>query len=144
MSPMYTIWPEEGCSGAGMVEPRETLKSFFSSWGPEPTGRIQGICCDIWNPYVDTINSHAPHVVLVFDKFHIIRHLIDAFDAVRRDEISEKGKDHKELVKRLCRTIPETLVPAGNTLPPETYERLHVALTAQPKVYLELFRRAAH
>jgi transposase len=83
-------------SGDGRT--KETLKSFFSSWGPEPTGRIQGICCDMWNPYVDTINSHAPHAVLVFDKFHIIRHLMDAVDAVRRDEISEKGKDHKELV----------------------------------------------
>lgn len=44
------------------------------------------------------IKEYAPHAVLVFDKFHIIRHLMDAVDKVRREEISEKGKVHKELV----------------------------------------------
>lgn len=85
-------------SGDGRT--KETLQSFFSSWGPESIAHIQGICCDMWNPYVDTINSQAPHAVLVFDKFHIIRHLMDAVDAVRRDEIRAKGKEHKELVAR--------------------------------------------
>jgi hypothetical protein len=36
----------------------------------------------------------------IFDTFHIVRHLIDAVDQVRREEIREKGKEHKELIKR--------------------------------------------
>ena len=39
-----------------------------------------------------------PYAILVFDKFHIIRHLMDAVDKLRREEITEKGKEHKELV----------------------------------------------
>ena len=83
-------------SGEGRT--KETLKTFFSFWGRERTGNIQGICCDMWNPYVTIIKEYAPHAILVFDKFHIIRHLMDAVDKVRREEVTEKGKEHKELV----------------------------------------------
>ena len=54
----------------------------------------------MWQPYVDVIKERAPQAVLVFDKFHIVRHLMDAVDKVRRDEIREKGAAHKELVAR--------------------------------------------
>ena len=37
---------------------------------------------------------------MVFDRFHIVRHLMDAVDQVRRDEIREKGAAHKQLVTR--------------------------------------------
>ncbi len=37
---------------------------------------------------------------IAFDKFHIVSHLMKAVDQVRRDEIREKGKSHKELVTR--------------------------------------------
>ena len=40
----------------------------------------------------------APQAVLVFDKFHIVRHLMEAVDQVRRDEIREKGPAHKALM----------------------------------------------
>ena len=36
--------------------------------------------------------------MLVFDKFHIVRHLMEAVDQVRRDEIREKGSEHKALM----------------------------------------------
>ncbi len=36
--------------------------------------------------------------MLVFDKFHIVRHLMEALDQVRRDEIREKGPAHKALM----------------------------------------------
>jgi len=41
-----------------------------------------------------------PKAVLVFDKFHIVQHLTKAVDQVRRDEIREKGKAHKELMAK--------------------------------------------
>ena len=30
---------------------------------------------------------------------HVVRHLMEAVDQVRRNEIHEKGKEHKELMK---------------------------------------------
>jgi transposase len=50
-------------------------------------------------PYINVIEEKTSDAIVVFDKFHIIRHLMDAVDHVRRDEIREKGKDHKGLIK---------------------------------------------
>lgn len=85
-------------SGEGRKE--ETLKAFFDDLGPEKTAALEGICCDMWQPYIDVIKDRAPQAVLVFDKFHIVRHLMEAVDQVRRDEIREKGTEHKTLMYR--------------------------------------------
>ena len=85
-------------SGAGRQE--QTLEAFFAFLGPERTAALAGICCDMWQPYIDVIKARAAQAVLVFDKFHIVRHLMMAVDQVRRDEIREKGRGHKHLLYR--------------------------------------------
>jgi transposase len=52
----------------------------------------------MWQPYVDVVKVRAPDAILVFDKFHIVQHLTQAVDQVRRDEIREKGQDYKALI----------------------------------------------
>ena len=61
---------------------------------------LEGICCDMWQPYIDVVTARAPRAVLVFDKFHIVSHLMAAVDQVRRDEIREKGPAHKALMHK--------------------------------------------
>ena len=87
------IWSGEGRG-------KETLKSFFDTFGLEQTAKLLGICCDMWQPYVDVIKEMAPQALLVFDKFHIVQHLSKAVDQVRRDEIKEKGASHKDLMAK--------------------------------------------
>lgn len=87
------IWSGEGRKEA-------TLEAFFDYLGAEKTAALEGICCDMWQPYIDVIKDRAPQAVLVFDKFHIVRHLMEAVDQVRRDEIREKGAEHKALMYR--------------------------------------------
>ena len=31
---------------------------------------LEGICCDMWQPYINVIRLRAAQAVLVFDKFH--------------------------------------------------------------------------
>ena len=85
-------------SGEGLA--KETLEAFFDWFGKERTEQLEGICCDMWQPYVDVVKERAPKAILVFDKFHIVQHLSQAVDQVRRDEIREKGKAHKELMTK--------------------------------------------
>ena len=54
----------------------------------------------MWQPYIEIIKVRAPQAVLVFDKFHIVSHLMAAVDQVRRDEIREKGPTHKALMHK--------------------------------------------
>lgn len=86
------IWSGEGRS-------QQTLRQFFEYIGPDIAKSLQGICCDMWMPYIKVIEEKAPDALLVFDKFHIVRHLMTAVDQVRRDEVKEKGKEHKQLIK---------------------------------------------
>ena len=87
------VWSGEGRKEA-------TLEAFFDFLGAEKTAALEGICCDMWQPYIDVIKDRAPQAVLVFDKFHLVRHLMEAVDQVRRDEIREKGPEHKALMYR--------------------------------------------
>jgi len=85
------IWSGEGRS-------IESLEAFFSFFGPERTRQLIGICCDMWPAFINAVKAKAPQATLVFDKFHIVRKLTEAVDTVRRQEINEKGKEHKKLV----------------------------------------------
>ena len=78
---------------------REVLERFFDEWGSERTSAIVCICCDMWDPYVQAIKSRAPDALLVFDKFHIVSHLMKAVDAVRKEEASELAKTNPEILK---------------------------------------------
>jgi transposase len=43
---------------------------------------------DMWEPYVQSTRAHLPgaEAKIVFDKFHVVKHLHDAVDQVRRGE----------------------------------------------------------
>ncbi len=71
----------------------ETLKAFFDYLGEDHCKKIEAVCCDMWAPYVDAIKEHLPNALLVFDKFHIVRHLLNAVDDVRKEEAKRLDLD---------------------------------------------------
>jgi transposase len=87
------LWSGEGRS-------KETLEKFFAEHGEALGERVVGVCCDMWQPYIDMIKEHLPNAVLVFDRFHISQHLMRAVDEVRREEAAELKKTNPELLKR--------------------------------------------
>jgi transposase len=84
-------------SGEGRRE--ETIKAFFDFWGKERCARLKGICCDMWKPYMSMIRRYAPDAALVFDKFHLVRHLHNAVDQVRKEEVRNLKEEHSGLLK---------------------------------------------
>lgn len=87
------IWSGEGRS-------QDTLRAFFEEHGEALKQRVKGVCCDMWQPYIDMIKEHWPEATLVFDRFHIMQQLLRALDEVRRDEARELKKTNPELLKR--------------------------------------------
>jgi transposase len=99
------IWTGEG-RGA------DTLVAFFAEWGTERIAAIEAICCDMWEPYVGIIRIYAPQALLIYDKFHIVKHLHEAVDQVRKDEAREKAQSHPGILadsKYLWIKNPENL-----------------------------------
>jgi transposase len=72
----------KGLIWGGAHRDKESLRRFFEWWGKERTAAIEGVCCDMWQNYIDVINEYCGQAVIVFDKFHIVRHLMEAIDEV--------------------------------------------------------------
>jgi len=41
----------------------------------------------MWTAYVNLVREHAPQAEILFDRFHIVKHLQEAVDEVRRSEV---------------------------------------------------------
>ena len=70
------------------------LDLFFSALGKQKSARIRLVAMDMWKPFRNSVANNVPEAKIVFDKFHILRHLSDALDEVRRREYQRlKGQD---------------------------------------------------
>ena len=50
---------------------------------------------DMWKPFRKSTNKNSPQAAILFDKFHILRHLGEALDKVRKKEYGRlEGKLH--------------------------------------------------
>lgn len=84
----------------GSGRKRETLDEFFSEIGPEKTALIKVIVLDMWDPYLFSIEEHCPNVDIVFDKFHIVKLVTEALDAVRRAQFAKAKDEERKNMKR--------------------------------------------
>jgi transposase len=75
---------------------RESLEAFWALGLTETQrAQIEAIAMDMWEPYVQATRAQIPAAAdkIVFDKFHIAKHLNEGVDRVRRAE-------HRELKQR--------------------------------------------
>lgn len=78
---------------------KETLDQFFRWLGPRKRRSIHVVSCDMWAPYAQSIKEYAPQAVIVFDRFHLTHHLLDAVDEVRRELMRRLSGPEKQLIK---------------------------------------------
>ena len=73
-----------------------SLDECFTWLGPKKGRRIQLAVMDMWKAFRNSTRRHAPQANILFDKFHIMRHLGDALDTVRKREYARlSGKDRR-------------------------------------------------
>jgi transposase len=65
-----------------------SLDGFWPTLTKEQLNSIEGVAMDMWGPYINSTKKHLPKAdeKIVFDKFHVAKHLGEAVDKVRRDE----------------------------------------------------------
>jgi transposase len=65
-----------------------SLDGFWPTLSPEQVASIEAVAMDMWDPYIASVRAHVPEAggKIVFDKFHIAKHLGEAVDRVRRRE----------------------------------------------------------
>ena len=73
-----------------------SMKQFYDAFGAGKNAKIELAVMDMWKPFRTATLACAPQAAVVFDKFHIMRHLGEALDAVRKSEYARlSGKDRR-------------------------------------------------
>lgn len=77
----------------------EDLDRFYNEIGPKRCEKIQLAVMDMWKPFRNSTKRHAPQARILFDKFHVINHLGNALDAVRRSEYQRVNGTERKFIK---------------------------------------------
>lgn len=64
----------------------EAVRPFFTEeLGKRRCRTLRTVCMDMWAPYAKLVREYAANAQLLFDRFHIVKHLHEAVDAARRE-----------------------------------------------------------
>jgi len=65
-----------------------SLDGFWKTLTAEQLASIEAVAMDMWDAYENSVRAHVPQAAekIVYDKFHVAKHLGDAVDRVRRGE----------------------------------------------------------
>lgn len=79
-----------------------SLDAFYQSLSTKQLQGIRGIAMDMWEPFISSTRQHVPEAAskIVFDRFHIMKHMVEAVDAVRKAEHRRLLEAGDETLKR--------------------------------------------
>jgi transposase len=79
----------------------EAVRKFFTEeMGARRCATLQVICMDMWAAYGKLVREHAPNAQILFDRFHIVKHLNEAVEEVRRSEMRRLSLKERVVFKR--------------------------------------------
>jgi transposase len=80
---------------------QESLESYYKGLTPRQKEGIEAVAMDMWEPYAQATAAHLEKAEekIVFDRFHIMKHMGEAVDMVRKQENRELLKDGDETLK---------------------------------------------
>ena len=108
-----------------------SLDAFFAWLGPRKTARIRLAVMDMWKAFHNSTTKNAPTAKILFDKFHVLRHLSDALDTVRKQEYARlQGKD-----RRFIKGQKFTLLSHRENLTLEGRQALKLLLAANKRLH---------
>lgn len=80
----------------GKDRSEKSMDQFFNEIGPEKCKKIRLVVMDMWKAFEKSTKKNVPQAAILYDKFHILKHLGDALDTVRKKEYFRlSGEDQK-------------------------------------------------
>lgn len=67
---------------------KASLDAYYQTLRPKQLAGIEAVCMDMWEAFITSTCEYVPLAKnkIVFDRFHIMRHMTEAVDAVRKAE----------------------------------------------------------
>jgi transposase len=109
----------------------EASMASFYDWLEDKKARgVRLAVMDMWKPFRNATLARAPQAAILFDKFHIMRHLGEALDKVRKSEYARlSGKD-----RRYIKGQKYTLLSRRENLTMEGRQTLKTLLAANKRL----------
>lgn len=85
----------------GQDRSEESMDEFYKWLGPDKSKLIRLAVMDMWKPFRNSTlkPENAPQAAILFDKFHVIRHLGEALDKVRKAEYARLTGKNRRFIK---------------------------------------------
>jgi transposase len=76
-----------------------SMAQFYDWLGEKKSRGIRLAVMDMWKPFRNATVARAPQAAILFDKFHIMRHLGEALDQVRKTEYARLSGQDRRYIK---------------------------------------------
>ena len=76
-----------------------SMDQFYAFLGAKKAKGIRLAVMDMWKPFRLSTQRQASQAAVLFDKFHVIRHLGEALDKVRKTEYARLGGKQRRFIK---------------------------------------------
>ena len=83
----------------GQDRSEASMDQFYEWLGEKKARGIRLAVMDMWKPFGNSAKKQAPQAAILFDKFHVMRHLGEALDAVRKSEYARLAGDERRYIK---------------------------------------------
>ena len=77
----------------------EDMDMFYAFLGKKNAKKIRLAVMDMWPAFRNSTHVHAPKAAILFDKFHVLRHLGEALDKIRKSEYGRVTGQQRTFIK---------------------------------------------
>lgn len=83
----------------GADRSKESMDQFYLSLEAEMRQKIRLAVMDMWKAFEQSAREYIPQAAILYDKFHVLRHLGEAVDKTRVSEYSRVGEKDRRYIK---------------------------------------------
>ena len=76
-----------------------SMDQFYRFLGKKKTKRIRLAVMDMWKAFRNSTQQNAPQAAILFDKFHVMKHLGEALDKIRKAEYARLSGRQRQFIK---------------------------------------------
>ena len=111
------------------------LTKYFNAFSREERSKVKYFVSDMWKPYSNISSVWFKNATHIVDKYHWIRQVIWAFEAVRKQEQKKFSKSHRRYFKK----SRQLLIKRFNFLSDEQEQQVNIMLYASPTLSTAYF-----
>ena len=111
------------------------LTKYFNAFSKVERSKVKYLVSDMWKPYSNISSVWFKNATQIVDKYHWIRQVIWAFEAVRKQEQKKFSKSHRRYFKK----SRQLLIKRFEFLSDEQKQQVNIMLYASPTLSIAYF-----